>query len=212
MLVLAFISAIKVFRRTQHFNPLFTGLFAVWVAYQAQSIISLNQLGLAVWGWIISGLLIGYEINTRSDLDSVAIHQAPLKNKSAKSNVQQKVSAGVLITMFSGGFVGMGLGVPPVITSSEIVSALKSQDAKLLQEAALNKPVNPQYAYLIIEILAVNKLMSEAIEVSNFSITKFRDDYNIWKVRSTLEGLNQDEIERALREMKRLDPNNPNLK
>ena len=212
MLVLAFISSIKVFRRTQNFNPVFTGLFAVWVAYQAQSIISLNQLGLAVWGWIISGLLIGYEINTRGDSDLVAIHQAPLKNKSAKSNVQQKVSAGVLIAMFSGGFVGMGLGVPPVITSSEIVSALKSQDAKLLQEAAFNKPINSHLMYQVTEILAGNKLMSAAIEVSDFSITEFEDEYNIWKVRSTLEGLDQNEIERALREMKRLDPNNPNLK
>jgi O-antigen ligase len=212
MLVLAFISSIKVLRRTQSFNPFFTGLFAVWIAYQAQSIISLNQIGLAVWGWIISGLLIGYEINTRIESDVVTLSRAPLKGKTTIRNVQQRVSAGVLIAMFSGGLVGMGLGTPPIITSTQFVSALKSKDAILIQEAAYVKPVNSHYVYLIIEILAANKLMSEAIEVSDISITKFRNDYKIWKVRSTLEGLNQAEIERALREMKRLDPNNPNLK
>ena len=212
MLVLAFISSIKVFRRTQSFNPFFTGLFAVWMAYQAQSIISLNQLGLAVWGWIISGLLIGYEINTRIESDVVPVTRAPLKGKTAIRNVQQKVSAGVLIAMLTGGLVGMGLSTPPVITSTEFVSALKSKEAKLIKEAAFNKPENSHYMNLVMEILVVNKLMSEAIDVSNLSITKFSDDYNIWKVRSKIVGLPKEEIDKALREMKRLDPNNPNLK
>jgi O-antigen ligase len=212
MLVLTFISAIRVFRRTQSFNPFFTGLFAVWMAYQAQSVVSINQLGLAVWGWIISGLLIGYEINTRIDSNIGTITQEPFKGKRAIRNVRQKVSVSALIAMFTGGLVGMGLGAPPLNTSSEFVSALNSQDGRLLQEAAFNKPLDSFLMFQVTEILAGAKQMSAAIEVSDFSITKFKDDYNIWKVRSTLEGLNQDEIERALREMKRLDPNNPNLK
>jgi hypothetical protein len=48
--------------------------------------------------------------------------------------------------------------------------------------------------------------------VSNDSIKHFSDDYPIWAIRAKIEGLSQAEIDRAKAEMKRLDPNNPNLK
>jgi hypothetical protein len=70
LMVLVVISAVKLLKRSNGFDPAVAGLIAVWIAYQAQSIISLNQLGLAVWGWIISGLIIGYEINTRPEKKS----------------------------------------------------------------------------------------------------------------------------------------------
>jgi O-antigen ligase len=212
MIVLVLISAIKVFRRSQGFNPTFTGLFAVWIAYQAQSIISLNQLGLAVWGWIISGLLIGYEINTRRASDEAPINRGTLKGKSASVMAQQKVTAGVLIGMFVGGLAGLALGGPPVMASSKLLSSLNSQNPKLVQEAAYIRPLDARYMYLITDILLSNKLTAEAASVSNDSIASFKDEYGVWSVRSKIAGLPQEEIDRALREMKRLDPNNPNLK
>jgi O-antigen ligase len=212
MIVLVLISAIKVFRRSQGFNPTFTGLFAVWIAYQAQSIISLNQLGLAVWGWIISGLLIGYEINSRTEIDEAPTNRGVSKGRSASAIAQQKVSAGVLIWMFVGAVAGFGVGAPPVMASSKLLSALNSQDPKVVQQAAYIRPLDARYMYLIADILLSNKLMAEAAVVSDDSIAKFKDEYGVWTVRSKIEGLPQEQIDRALREMKRLDPNNPNLK
>jgi O-antigen ligase len=212
MLALVLFSAAKVLRRSQSFNPVFTGLFAVWIAYQAQSIISLNQLGLAIWGWIISGLLIGYEINTRSDVNNFTVTPKRVNGKSPSSVIRQKVSAGALIVMSGGALAGFGLGVPPVIASSNLVSALKSQDAKLIQQAAYTKPLDARIMYQVLEVLVSNKLLAEAIMVSNDSVAKFKDEYEIWEIRSKIESLPQEEIDKALREMKRLDPNNPNLK
>ena len=80
MMFLVLIAAIRVIRRSSNFDPYFSGLFAVWVAYQAQSIISLNQLGLAVWGWIISGLIIGFEINTRNKT-GISTEETPHRRK-----------------------------------------------------------------------------------------------------------------------------------
>jgi hypothetical protein len=212
MLVLVLVSAAKVLRRSQSFNPVFTGLFAVWSAYQAQSIISLNQLGLAIWGWIISGLLIGYEINTRSDSNKFTVTPKQAKGKSPSSVIRQEVSAGVLVAVFSGALVGFGLGVPPVIASSKLVSALKSQDARLIQQAAYTKPLDARIMYQVLEVLVSNKLLAEAITVSNDSVAKFKDEYKIWEIRNKIESLPKEEIDKALREMKRLDPNNPDLK
>jgi O-antigen ligase len=212
MVTLVFISSVKVFRRAKDFNPLFTGLFAVWIAYLAQSIISLNQLGLVVWGWIISGLLIGYEINTRADSRESAPAIKQSKGKSASAMAQQKVTASVLVGMFVGGLVGLGLGLPPVVASTKLLTALNSQDPKLVQQAAYIWPRDARFMYQIADILVNNKLMAEARVVSDDSIKKFTEEYGVWAVRSRIEGLPQPEIDRALSEMKRLDPNNPNLK
>jgi hypothetical protein len=212
MLGLVIISSVKVLQRSNAFDPFFTGLLAVWIAYQAQSIISLNQLGLAVWGWIISGLLIGYEINSRSSEEVVIDRGQQKKGRSASNVVQQKVSSGVLVGMFVGGLVGLAVGLPPLIASSKFLSNLNSQDPKLVQQAAYVSPLDANYMYRVVDILANNKLNAEAIVVSNDSLKHFSDDYPLWAVRTRLTGLPQTEKDKAMAEMKRLDPHNPNLK
>jgi O-antigen ligase len=38
---------------------LFAGVFAAWIAYEAQSIVSIDNLGIAIWGWVLGGAVIG---------------------------------------------------------------------------------------------------------------------------------------------------------
>ena len=35
------------------------GVFAAWIAFQAQSAISIDNIGLTIWGWILGGIIIG---------------------------------------------------------------------------------------------------------------------------------------------------------
>lgn len=212
MISLVTISSIRVLRRSPKFDPIFTGLFGVWVAYQAQSIISLNQLGLAVWGWIISGLIIGYEINSRPLVDSLVVPSGNKKGRTASVTSQQRVSTSLVISICAGAVIGISVGLPPLIASSKFLSALNSKDAKLVENAAYISPLDANYMYRVADILVNNKFIAEATKVSNNSISHFSNDYPIWALRSKLVGLSQVEIKRALREMKRLDPHNPNLK
>ena len=211
MLCLVLVSAVKVFQRSQSFNPVFTGLFAVWIAYQAQSIISVNQLGLVVWGWIISGLLIGYEINTRSDSHSFAATSKQAKGKSAPFMSRQKVTARVLVAMFAGGLVGLGIGAPPVSAALNFTSALNSKDARLVEQAAYAKPQSASHSSRIAWILGKNNLPKQALAVLQDAKTKFPDSYDVWKVLASLPNAPAADIAEAKAQMKRLDPNNPDL-
>lgn len=65
ILALVIIAIIRVVRRSMGFDVYFVALVGAWVAYQAQAFISVNQIGLAIWAWVLSGLIIGYEVNTR---------------------------------------------------------------------------------------------------------------------------------------------------
>jgi O-antigen ligase len=35
------------------------GLFAAWAAYQLQSVVSIDNIGLTIWGWVLGGAIIG---------------------------------------------------------------------------------------------------------------------------------------------------------
>jgi O-antigen ligase len=212
ILCLVLASSVRVFRRSQSFNPTFTGLFAVWLGYQAQSIISLNQLGLAVWGWIISGLLIGYEINTRSDSHSFTATPKQAKVKSASSIPKQKVSAGVLIAMLTGGIIGLGLGAPPVIASSNYLSAINSKDADLIQQAAFTNPKDATRSAQVALIFIENNLPDRALTVIQDAKRNFPDSYDVWKLLAALSNAPAADVAEAKAQMKRLDPTNPDLK
>ncbi len=41
----------------------YLALFSSWLAFQAQSIISIDNIGIAVWGWLLGGLLVGLGSN-----------------------------------------------------------------------------------------------------------------------------------------------------
>ena len=59
--------------RTEKENPFIVGgLFAIWISIQAQSIISIDQIGLSIWGWIVAGVLvnISYKNKILSPSDS----------------------------------------------------------------------------------------------------------------------------------------------
>jgi tetratricopeptide (TPR) repeat protein len=55
------ITAIKSLRRFQEKNRLIlAGLFSSWVAFHAQSLVSIDNLGVSIWGWILGGSIVGF--------------------------------------------------------------------------------------------------------------------------------------------------------
>ena len=209
MMFLVVAAAIKVVKRNSGFDPVFAGLVAVWIAYQAQSIISLNQLGLAVWGWIISGLIIGYEINTREV--EVVQKQGP-KGKSASAMAAQKVMPATAVGIFVGMLAGLALGVPTLNTASKYKTGLETGDANIVQNIASIWPQDASRSAQIALILNENKLPEQALAVVQDAKGKFPDSYDVWKVLASLSNAPAEDIAAAKAQMKRLDPNNPELK
>ena len=209
MMFLVVAAAIKVVKRNSGFDPVFAGLVAVWIAYQAQSIISLNQLGLAVWGWIISGLIIGYEINTREV--EVVQKQGP-KGKSASAMAAQKVMPATAVGIFVGMLAGLALGVPTLNTASKYKTGLESGDAITVQKIASIWPQDASRSAQISLILKENNLPEQALAVVQDAKGKFPDSYDVWKVLASLSNAPAEDIAAAKAQMKRLDPNNPELK
>ena len=210
MMALVIFAAVRLIKRSNGFDPIVAGLVAVWIAYHAQSIISLNQLGLAVWGWIISGLIIGYEINTREV--STEVNQSSKKGKSSSKSIENQVAPKTLIGMFIGLLIGLLVGLPPLIASSKFKSALESGDARVVQQAAYIWPLEPIRMGQVAAALQQNKLDTEGLKIATEAVAKFPDEYGLWALLAGMPNATSEQKAQALAQMKRLDPLNPTLK
>jgi O-antigen ligase len=212
LMVLVVISAIKLLKRSNGFDPAVAGLIAVWVAYQAQSIISLNQLGLAVWGWIISGLIIGYEVNTREQQVTQEIKPPAGKGRNVKKPVGESVSAKTLVTMVAGAAVGLLVGLPPFVASAQFKTALESADAATIESAAYLWPHEAMKYGQVGLVLQANKLDAQAQKIVDDALLKFQDEFGLWSLASKLSTATPEQVAKAKAQMKRLDPHNPDIK
>lgn len=62
--LIAILVIVKFLRNISAFSgqeqTLYLSMFSAWVAYFLQSVISIEQIGIAVWGWGLTGLLLGF--------------------------------------------------------------------------------------------------------------------------------------------------------
>ena len=203
---LALISIIKILKRTTNLDLVFTSVAAAWFAYQAQSLISINQLGIGVWGWSLTGLLIGYELHTRS----------PEKDSSSKAQrkvmKKQQVSALAVVTSFIFGGLGLAAAIQPYSAAGKFYKALESRDAQIIQPAAYLQP-NDRIRYLYVaKIMVDNKLDDRAIKVLRDATRIYPDSFDLWQMWSTVPTATPNQIARAKSEMRRLDPFNTGIK
>lgn len=207
LMILVLISAIKVIKRSTSFNPLFVGLVAGWISFQAQSIISINQIGLGVWGWVLSGSIIGYEINTR---EGISKPEARKKGKSTLRPVQSSASS--VVAMFVAFVLGVLVGMPPYLASARYKGALETSNPTVIQNAAYIWPVDYSRMIQVASTLNQNKLQTQGLRVAVDATKRFPDNYSVWATLNAMSAATAEQKAEALQQMKRLDPLNPNLK
>ena len=202
-------SIIRVLKRDTEFDVTFAAILGAWVSYQAQSIISINQIGLAIWGWVLSGLIIGYEINTR---DLISEKSDPPRDRKILNSSLKKVSAATSLAMFGGILAGTIFGITPYYQSAKLKNALDSRNAQKIIAAAYLKPLNPAQMIQVASILNQNKLDMEALSVLEDLTKAFPDSYYGWRGIAGISTASPAQVTEAKAQMKRLDPHNPELK
>ena len=45
---------------------LLAGVFSAWIAFHAQSLISIDNIGISIWGWVLGGSVIGLSLSSNS--------------------------------------------------------------------------------------------------------------------------------------------------
>lgn len=199
---------IKVILRAKSYDRYFYPLATAWICYQAQAIISINQIGLAIWGWVLTGALIGYERVSRSqnDVDTSESGNKKVRQKSDKDQ------ATIYLTSVIGLAVGIILAFPAFFGDSNWRSAIKSGNAQLVSQSASNWPRDSYKMASTVGILEENKFSDLAYPIAK-SLNEFNPDYfDGWKILAYLSKSTEEDKKKSIEKMKALDPLNKEIK
>ena len=134
-------------------NQVNLALISTWVAFQAQSLISIDNIGIAIWGWLLSGAIIG-----------LYFHKIKITFSPARAKFLKIPSQKVTINLFQP-VVSIIITIPIIITSFSLIrmestgfqirqilnSELTEGNKQILTDAAntvLNNPLaDPFYKY-----------------------------------------------------------------
>lgn len=207
---LAGMAAVRLIIRKTDFDPILAVLVASWSGYQLQSIISINQIGLAIWGWLLSGALIAYEKASRITVDHVRENSRKTTNL---RNTNGQASLRVLVGTFTG-LIGLIIALPPFASDAKWRSAQLGRTLVALEASMQPSLFNIQNStkYLSnIQTIEESQLFEISHKYALDAVKWNPEAFELWKVLYLLKNSTPAERDLALQNMKRLDPLNPDV-
>jgi hypothetical protein len=210
LLALGIGSIIRVLRRDRSYNPIFVALSATWACYQAQSLVSINQIGLAIWGWVLTGLIIAFERATRPETNNIL---GNTKSNRKKTSTKQNVFSPPLISMI-GVVAGLFIASPPLNADSTWYRALNSHNATVVEKSLQSTFMMPEDSYRYaqaVNLFSESQLPDQASKYARKAVEYNPDYFPAWKQLYYLANTTAAEKKRAIINMQRLDPLNPDV-
>lgn len=208
---LSLVAAVRVIVRSKSYDPIFVALFTAWVCYNLQALISINQIGLAIWGWILGGALISFEKSTRNQSDLGSQLNENNLGKLKKNRHKESLQLSGYLAGVSGFAIGLLIALPPFIADAQWRSALGSKDANKVMASSTRWPID-SYRLANNAILFENsKLPDQAYELAKKGVTYNPGNFDSWRVLAGVSKASEAEKTQALEMMKKLDPLNKTL-
>ena len=196
LLFLVFRAAIKIVKRFETFNTGFVGILACWVGYFAQSLISIFSFSLEVWGWVLAGLILGYELNTRDKL--------------IKHNVK-KLSATLL--SFSLTFIVLLIFMSTYVKSElNFKSAIQAGEVNRIMLEVQKWPQRNDRFFIATELLNKGGFPDQAEVIARNATVIWPNNFEAWQQLLNSPNLSATERLVIIEKMKELDPLNPTLR
>jgi hypothetical protein len=185
-------------------------LFIPWLGYQIQSLISINQLGLAIWGWLLSGAVIGY-VQSRGTTDEEKNSEISKEKKSKKaSNPEQLLPAGTALAVFASVVMGALIALPPFLADAKSRNLMSGKnDSTAVINLAKEFPVDTIRINRSIVGLANSGLNVLAADLARYGTERFPNDYASWYSLYELSGPGSPESETYKVKLNEIDPFNP---
>ena len=205
ILLVGVYAVIRVTLRRSSYDGVFVALVAVWVTYELQSVISINQVGLAIWGWVSVGALVAYEFSTR-----------PSQELSSKEKTVKQVEL-VFSPQLIGGIgvvIGALLAVPPMSADTKWRSALKAQNVQAVEAALTPSYLSPRDSARLAQAVLLfenSKLYDQAYRYAKEAVVFNPEYFDAWRVLYSVSKATAEDKAVALNNMKRLDPHNPDV-
>ena len=198
-------------RRTREFNPLFVALSVAWIGYQLQSLISINQIGLAVWGWVLTGTLVAYESRFIGQ-PKTEESDVQKKRKKVRHNNSETVSSPLIAGL--GCVLGLIIAAPPLSGDMAWFKATNSGNFLEVEKALKPRYLQPQDSLRLVNTISLlenSKLYDQALQYALRAVEFNPQNFDSWFALYSVQKSTPDQRSAALENMRRLDPHNPEL-
>jgi hypothetical protein len=145
----------------------------------------------------LSGLIIGYEINTR---------------ESTKNSFTLKSGSSFVVPILAGSVVALSLGMPLMVADATFRSTIKSGDVLKIESSVRQWPKSVIRMTTVAQILREGNLPDRSIVIAREAVAFNPMNYEAWRELSLQPNASESERNEAQKTMKKLDPFNPNLK
>ena len=210
IVLIAAIAIFKVTLRKKDYDPVFVALTVGWVGYQVQSIISINQIGLAIWGWLLSGAVIAFEYSTRTNSEI----ESGIKASKKPRNNQLGYNPRVILTASSASVLGLLIALPPLTSDTQWNKAQRLQSVQAIEESMKSDYFNPHNSVKFsvnIQGLENSGFPELAHKYTLQAVSWNPDEFSFWKLLYLIKNSTDEERALAVSNLKRLDPLNPDV-
>lgn len=197
LIMVALRSAWRIFEKDKSFKAFEISILVMWFGYLVQSVVSINNLALGIWGWVLPGLLIAIE----------RWRNVP-KNENKKSKSVDFSSMIVTIGFIAGAI----LGFVPFSNDANYLSALQSGNKQQIVDAANRRPLEWSRLNKTAEIFQANDMPREATEFARKAVEINPRNFDAWWYLYNSSLIKENEKREILEHLQILDPHNPDLK
>lgn len=213
ILVLILISAGRVIINQKIFDPLFVSLFSIWCVYQIQTIISINQIGLAIWGWVLGGTLIAYSkivLGKKTESPKKLVSILPSFNKRIRRKQErQEISAFLVLTLVLGSILGGLVAAPSFIADTKLRNALATQDLEKFYSVGLLWPMDVTRTNQALVNIGKREISNKTINLALSSVKKFPAEFPMNFALWQLSSIDSKQKAVYAKKLHTLDPFNP---
>ena len=196
--------------RSGHNRLMAGGVVGAWVAFQVQSLVSIDQLGLTVWGWVIAGTVVGLSYARRPTTVSSGNGPSP-KAKSTPSGPRPRqtdafatlsrytvpalAAAGVIgiaATSFTAPRLNADSAVRQVI-SIGVDNQSQEQVTQVADQIYTTTLDSPEPHWQIVSIVRLYEIgaVSQGIQLAQAATTRFPNEVDLWNLLASAYESNQ---------------------
>lgn len=222
IIILVFVNIVRIWKINDGPDFIGTALVSIWIAYLAQSIISINQIGIAIWGWVSSGLIIGYSAlvkesakpDPKFNLTTFGNLFFPWKFSHSGNRSEREIEVSPKNVLM--GMLGLTLGfvicLLPFLNDVKLRNVIEKRNTNLFSLTANNWPQDSIRDYKLIVELARSGKNQEAYDLALDSTSRFPNEFPGWFSLYELTPLNSPMKIELKAKLHEIDPLNPEWK
>jgi O-antigen ligase len=198
----------KALRKLGKFDALFISALGVWFVYLITAFFSIDQLGLAVWGWVIGGALIGISKNILDNTETAG-------DKGKKISVSEKLKlierneTNALIPQLLVFLIFVGAVTPAFKGDLDWAQARRSGQAQIIAEQVVKWPQDEiRYSNAMLSFLK-SGLEGQAVSLTLRGTQLFPRSSVLWNYVYQNPKTPVEQRNIAWAKLRELDPLNP---